>query len=156
METSADQGAGDVARRGPGFRTVQLATEDGDRGYEAELRGEIEVSEGKVTRFDMVCLGEFWGDGPFTKGAPKGKFPLAVSFTLAEAAMSPMRFPHRRPRLDRRLLANALSFSPSVFENAGRDTSPVSRPLAGETGYFLVSVVMYSTMLIRPCWSNEW
>ncbi|MCA9146107.1 MAG: hypothetical protein H6821_08940 [Planctomycetaceae bacterium] len=63
---------------------VQLANQRGNRGFDAELKGEIEVKAGQVVRFDMVCLGQFWGDGPYTRGAPVGRFPLAISFTLAD------------------------------------------------------------------------
>jgi hypothetical protein len=44
----------------------------------------IETREGKVTRFDLVAKGEFWGEGTFTRGAPKGRFPLAIGFELAD------------------------------------------------------------------------
>ena len=64
--------------------TVQLANDRGDRGFDAELKGKIEVKDGKVVRLDMVCRGEFRGEGTYTRGAPKGKFPLAISFTLAD------------------------------------------------------------------------
>ena len=37
-----------------------------------------------MTRFDLLAKGEFWGDSTFTKGAPKGRFPFAVAFSLAE------------------------------------------------------------------------
>jgi hypothetical protein len=62
--------------------SVHLETKDGSRGYQANLLGFIEARDGKVTRFDVVTRGEFWGQGPFTPGAPKGRFPLAISFTL--------------------------------------------------------------------------
>lgn len=64
--------------------SVQLKTDSGDRGYEAALRGVVEVTDGQVTRFDVVCLGQFWGAGPFTGNAPPGKFPLAIGFELAD------------------------------------------------------------------------
>ena len=66
--------------------SVRLATSDESRGYEAELKGFITVKEGKVVRFDVVALGEFWGEGRYTRGAPEGKFPLAVSFSLADGS----------------------------------------------------------------------
>ncbi|MCR9292977.1 MAG: hypothetical protein NXI32_09690 [bacterium] len=65
---------------------VQLQTADGQRGYEAQLLGELWVRDGSVVRFDLVCLGEFWGQGRFTGGAPEGRFPLAVTFTLADGS----------------------------------------------------------------------
>ena len=64
--------------------TVHLQTKNGKRGYVADLRGTIETNDGKVTRFDVVALGKFWGEGTYTRGAPRGKFPLAVSFELAD------------------------------------------------------------------------
>ncbi len=63
---------------------AHLETDDGNRGYKADLRGRIEGAEGKVIRFDVVALGNFWGEGRYTRRAPKGKFPLAVSFELAD------------------------------------------------------------------------
>jgi hypothetical protein len=63
---------------------VQLQNEGGDRGYQADVLGRVESADGKVTRLDIVVRGDFWGEGPFTGRAPKGKFPLAISFTLAD------------------------------------------------------------------------
>jgi hypothetical protein len=65
---------------------VHLASRRGDRGYDAELKGIVEVKDGAVVRFDMVALGEFLGEGAYTRGAPKGKFPLAISFSLADGS----------------------------------------------------------------------
>lgn len=64
--------------------TVQLENARGDRGYDTQLLGVVEVKDGKVTRLDLVAKGDFWGAGPYTGGAPPGKFPLAISFTLAD------------------------------------------------------------------------
>jgi hypothetical protein len=64
---------------------VHLETKDGKRGYQADLLGFIDVKGDKVVRFDIVARGTFWGQGAHTPGAPKGKFPLAVAFTLADA-----------------------------------------------------------------------
>ena len=64
--------------------TVQLKTAKGDRGYEAELFGRVETKGGKVIRLDVVAKGEFWGEGTYTRNAPKGRFPLAIAFTLAD------------------------------------------------------------------------
>ncbi len=64
--------------------TVHLATDRADRGYDAKFNGVVEVRDGSVVRFDMVALGDFWGEGTYTRRAPAGKFPLAISFTLAD------------------------------------------------------------------------
>lgn len=77
---------------------VQLSTEDADRGYHAELMGEIQVEGDEVVGFDMVCLGQFWGEGRFTRGAPSGKFPLAISFTLADGSDMADRVPPQGSR----------------------------------------------------------
>ncbi len=66
--------------------TAHLETKRGDRGYTPELRGVVETKDGQVTRLDIVALGDFWGEGPFTRGAPEGKFPLAISFTIADGS----------------------------------------------------------------------
>ena len=71
-------------RNGQLRATVHLRTAKGDRGYEAELLGRIETKAGKVTRLDVVAKGEFWGEGTYTRNAPKGRFPLAIAFTLAD------------------------------------------------------------------------
>jgi len=63
---------------------VHLETQDGKRGYDTDLLGFLEVKDGTVTRFDMVAHGQFWGQGTYTPGAPKGRFPLAIAFTLAD------------------------------------------------------------------------
>ena len=64
--------------------TAHLRTAKGDRGFEAELMGRIVTKAGKVTRLDVVAKGEFWGEGTYTRNAPKGRFPLAIAFTLAD------------------------------------------------------------------------
>src|SRR5262249_48057520 len=63
--------------------TVHLETKNGQRGYQAKWFGIVEVKGGKVTRFDLVAKGLYWGEGTFTKGAPPGQFPFAVAFTLS-------------------------------------------------------------------------
>lgn len=71
-------------RDGKVMGVANLENARGDRGYDAQLLGAVRVKDDRVVRFDMVAKGEFWGTGPYTKGAPKGKFPLAISFTLAD------------------------------------------------------------------------
>ena len=65
---------------------VSLKTASGERGYECTLSGVVEVKDQRVTRFDLLAKGEFWGEGRYTPGAPKGKFPLAVAFRLADGS----------------------------------------------------------------------
>lgn len=65
---------------------ASLASRDGSRKFDCSFYGYVETTEGKVTRFDVVALGDFEGEGRFTKNAPKGKFPLGISFTLADGS----------------------------------------------------------------------
>jgi len=80
--------------------SVHLETADGKRGYEAELLGFVEGKDGKLARFDLVCKGQFWGAGSYTNtaGTPKGKFPLGVSFKLAEGSNDADKVPPQAAR----------------------------------------------------------
>jgi hypothetical protein len=51
-----------------------------------------------VTRFDLLAKGDFWGEGNFTRGAPKGRFPFAVAFSLADADCAAGRVPPQAAR----------------------------------------------------------
>jgi hypothetical protein len=46
----------------------------------------VETNDEGVTRFELVAHGDFKGEGPYTRGAPEGKFPLAILFTLADGS----------------------------------------------------------------------
>lgn len=63
---------------------VRLATADGSRSYDASLLGFVEHDGARLTRFDVVALGSFVGDGRYTRGAPPGPFPLAIRISLAD------------------------------------------------------------------------
>ena len=78
--------------------TVHLETAAGDRGYQAELFGFVETTGQNVSRFDVIAKGKFWGEGRYTRGAPKGKFPLAVSFSLADGTDVADRIPPQGSR----------------------------------------------------------
>lgn len=63
---------------------AHMETKDASRGYICSLAGKIKIDGGKVTKFDLVAKGEYWGEGRWTRGAPSGKFPFAVAFRLAD------------------------------------------------------------------------
>lgn len=74
--------------------SFHLATADGTRGYSGQLRGNIVLAAGNtVTRFDLVALGDHWGEGTYTRGARPGKNPLAVAFSLADLKKPADRVP---------------------------------------------------------------
>lgn len=64
--------------------SVHLRTKRGNREFRADLLGFVEVSDDKVSRFDLLAKGDFRGEGRYTKGAPEGEFPLAIAFTFAD------------------------------------------------------------------------
>ncbi len=78
--------------------TVHLETASGDRGYQASVFGVIETKGGRVTKFEVAVKGEFWGEGRYARRAPKGKFPLAVAFTLADGKDVADRIPPQGSR----------------------------------------------------------
>jgi len=63
---------------------VVLRNDKGDRGYETQILGMIKTEGGEITGFDAVSKGQYWGEGKYTRNAPKGRFPLAVAFKLAD------------------------------------------------------------------------
>lgn len=77
---------------------AHLETANHQRGYEAAMNGIIEVQGEKVVRFDAVVLGMFWGRGPYTGEPPKGRFPLGISFTLADGSDTADQIPPQASR----------------------------------------------------------
>lgn len=92
---------------GTGDGTLRLAIEgrvllasaadpgDADRGFEAEIRGEVafDPASDAIARFDMVALGRHWGEGTYTRGARPGRTPLVVAFELADGSQAGDRVP---------------------------------------------------------------
>ena len=56
-----------------------------DRGYDVALLGYIHYNNAKkqIDRFDVVALGEHWGEGRYTRGARPGRTPLGIAFELS-------------------------------------------------------------------------
>jgi hypothetical protein len=57
-----------------------------DRGFDVHLLGTVEVDARKVRllRFDVVAVGDHWGQGRYTGGARPGRTPLGVAIEVAE------------------------------------------------------------------------
>ena len=66
--------------------SAELVTDDGKRGFTTELAGIVEFDGESLTRFDLVANGTAWGRGRYTRFEPKGDFPFAVSFRLADGS----------------------------------------------------------------------
>jgi hypothetical protein len=64
--------------------TVHLETIDGRRGFRGTIEGAMTKNGNRITGFDLVARGDYWGEGPWTQFAPEGKFPFAVAMQLAD------------------------------------------------------------------------
>lgn len=87
-----------VLRDGRLSGTVRLETSSHKRGYEANLFGLVETKDGRVARLDLVVKGMFWGEGTFTRGAPPGRYPLAVALRIADGDRAADRVPPQGAR----------------------------------------------------------
>lgn len=69
-------------------------------GYDARLLGylDYDVAKKRLERFDMVALGDHWGDGTFTRGARPGRSPLGIAFELVHGAVPADRVPPQAAR----------------------------------------------------------
>jgi hypothetical protein len=70
------------------------------RGYDVRLLGYIGLDrqKGALDRFDLVAVGDHWGEGPFTRNARKGRTPLGVAFELAQEETAASRVPPQAAR----------------------------------------------------------
>jgi hypothetical protein len=79
--------------------TAMLATasrpEDAGRGYDARLRGHVEFDRvaNRIVQFELLALGDHWGEGPYTRRARPGSTPLAVLFQLTSGEHPTDRIP---------------------------------------------------------------
>jgi hypothetical protein len=79
---------------------VHLETGAGDRGYEATMAGVLEYDreKGRFRRFDVVALGDHWGEGRYTGGARPGRTPLGVAFLLVDGSEETDKIPPQAAR----------------------------------------------------------
>ena len=75
-------------------------TQKAKRGYDAKLLGYLEYDPAKkeIGRFDLVVLGDFWGDGTYTRGGREGRQPLGIAFELAKGDRPADRVPPQAAR----------------------------------------------------------
>lgn len=72
------------ARDGVIRGSVHVQTENKKRGFKGEVFGHLDSQNGSLVRLDLVAKGEFWGNGTYTRKGPEGKFPIAMTFRLAD------------------------------------------------------------------------
>jgi hypothetical protein len=79
--------------------TVLLSTDaeaaKAARGFDAQLLGEIRYNRTtrSIDRFDVVAVGDHWGEGTFTGNARPGRQPLGIAFELATGYSAADRIP---------------------------------------------------------------
>jgi hypothetical protein len=82
--------------------SFHLETGDGTRGFEGQLFGSARLegtgASAAVTEFELVALGDHWGEGRFTPGARPGRQPLGSVFTLADPEVPSNRVPPQGAR----------------------------------------------------------
>ena len=71
-----------------GVITGTISVENTSRGWghTADILGYIESENGKVTRFDVIAKGPYWGGGHYSRNPPPGKYLFGTSFTLADGS----------------------------------------------------------------------
>jgi hypothetical protein len=62
-------------------------TRTANRGFDVRLLGYVGYDRQKqiLDRFDLVAVGDCWGEGTYTRGARQGRQPLGVAFELAQS-----------------------------------------------------------------------
>jgi hypothetical protein len=71
-----------------------------DRGFDVCLLGYLRYDRVKEAfdRFDVVAVGDHWGEGPFTRGARPGRMPLGIAFELTSGKSGADRVPPQGAR----------------------------------------------------------
>ena len=100
---------------------IVLRSADGRRGYAARLGGDVEVRDGALRRFDVAIRGTYFGEGTYTRGAPPGRFTLAIVLTLAEPREHAKAPPHGARWLDDYLSPGAVLPDGQRRGRTGRD-----------------------------------
>jgi hypothetical protein len=56
-----------------------------NRGFDLHVLGHLHYDRARqaITRFDVVAVGEHWGNGPFTRPPRPGRKPLGLAFELS-------------------------------------------------------------------------
>jgi hypothetical protein len=70
---------------GSALLATNADTAKADRGFDVRLFGQIGYDRKKkaIDRFDVVAVGDHWGQGTYTGGARPGRQPLGIAFELS-------------------------------------------------------------------------
>lgn len=70
-----------------------IESADGKLGYRGSFQGGLKVEGGKLTRFEILVLGQHRGESRYTKGARPGKSPMGQVFQLSDGKKAADRIP---------------------------------------------------------------
>jgi hypothetical protein len=84
----ADAAAGRLRLEGTARMQAPANGWAAERGYDARLQGTLtyDRTAERFTQVNLLAWGEAWGEGRYTGGAPQGRFPLVIAFSLAGSA----------------------------------------------------------------------
>jgi hypothetical protein len=93
--TAVHAGHIDLQLDGPVLLTTAADPEKANRGFDAHVRGwvRVERATGKLTRFDVVALGEHWGECTYTPGARLGRTPLGIAMCVCAGTTAVEQIP---------------------------------------------------------------
>jgi hypothetical protein len=71
-----------------------------NRGFDVQLLGEVHYNSDTraIDRFDVVAIGDHWGEGAFTRSARMGRMPLGIAMELASGKSPADRVPPQGAR----------------------------------------------------------
>jgi hypothetical protein len=71
-----------------------------DRGFDVRLRGHLRFNLAKSAceQFDVVAVGDHWGEATYTRQARPGRAPLGIAFELAKGDSAADRVPPQAAR----------------------------------------------------------
>jgi hypothetical protein len=80
--------------------TAKSASAKEERGFDVRLLGYLRYNTATKAfdAFDVVALGDHWGEGPYTRGSRPGRMPLGVAFVLSRGNNPADRVPPQAAR----------------------------------------------------------
>jgi hypothetical protein len=83
--TKVDAGKIEMKLTGRFLLTTDADADKAERGFDAGAVGHLvaNVAKDRLERFDLVVLGNHWGNGALTRGARPGRTPLGIAFELS-------------------------------------------------------------------------
>jgi hypothetical protein len=85
---------------GSALLATKADLEKAERGFDVRLLGYIGYDRAKkaIDRFDVIAVGDHWGEGTFTRRSRPGKMPLGVAFELSDGKSGADRVPPQAAR----------------------------------------------------------